>query len=145
MTPMNTKRNENIVSLFEIFVSLERKWMNDWNHVNQVGLSKTHILILQILETEGLKRPSLLAEQLQITTGGVTVLTSKLIKDGFVQKCQSERDRRAYNLEITETGKVLLHSARKQINQQIENMFGMLSDEEIQNLRDIFYKCLVGQ
>ncbi|MFY0758237.1 MarR family transcriptional regulator [Metabacillus dongyingensis] len=142
---MNKKRSENIVSLFEIFVSLERKWMNDWNHLNEVGLSKTHILILQILETEGLKRPSILAEQLQITTGGVTVLTSKLIKDGFVQKCQNERDRRAYNLEITDSGKNLLHSARSQINQQIQKMFGMLSDEEIQNLRDIFYKCLMGQ
>ncbi|MDQ0859030.1 MarR family winged helix-turn-helix transcriptional regulator [Bacillus sp. V2I10] len=142
---MNKKRSENIVSLFEIFVSLERKWMNDWNHLNEVGLSKTHILILQILETEGLKRPSILAEQLQITTGGVTVLTSKLIKDGFVQKCQNERDRRAYNLEITDSGKNLLHSARSQINQQIQKMFGMLSDEEIQKLRDIFYKCLMGQ
>jgi DNA-binding MarR family transcriptional regulator len=142
---MNKKRSENIVSLFEIFVSLERKWMNDWNHLNEVGLSKTHILILQILETEGLKRPSILAEQLQITTGGVTVLTSKLIKDGFVQKCQNERDRRAYNLEITDSGKNLLHTARSQINQQIQKMFGMLSDEEIQNLRDIFYKCLMGQ
>ncbi|USK31890.1 MarR family transcriptional regulator [Bacillus sp. F19] len=142
---MNIKRSENIVSLFEIFVSLERKWTNDWNHLNQVGLSKTHILILQILETEGLKRPSILAEQLQITTGGVTVLTSKLIKDGFVQKCQNERDRRAYNLEITDSGKDLLKSARSQINQQIQKMFGMLSDEEIQNLRDIFYKCLMGQ
>ncbi|MCM3595998.1 MarR family transcriptional regulator [Metabacillus idriensis] len=142
---MSKKRSENIVSLFEIFVSLERKWMNDWNHLNEVGLSKTHILILQILETEGLKRPSILAEQLQITTGGVTVLTSKLIKDGFVQKCQNERDRRAYNLEITDSGKDLLHSARSQINQQIQKMFGMLSDDEIQNLRDIFYKCLMGQ
>ncbi|MGG4491278.1 MarR family winged helix-turn-helix transcriptional regulator [Metabacillus idriensis] len=142
---MSKKRSENIVSLFEIFVSLERKWMNDWNHLNEVGLSKTHILILQILETEGLKRPSILAEQLQITTGGVTVLTSKLIKDGFVQKCQNERDRRAYNLEITESGKDLLHSARSQINQQIQKMFGMLSDDEIQKLRDIFYKCLMGQ
>ncbi|TDL82918.1 MarR family winged helix-turn-helix transcriptional regulator [Peribacillus frigoritolerans] len=142
---MSKKRSENIVSLFEIFVSLERKWMNDWNHLNEVGLSKTHILILQILETEGLKRPSILAEQLQITTGGVTVLTSKLIKDGFVQKCQNERDRRAYNLEITDSGKDLLHSARSQINQQIQKMFGMLSDDEIQNLRDIFYKCLMEQ
>ncbi|WP_191565503.1 MarR family winged helix-turn-helix transcriptional regulator [Metabacillus idriensis] len=142
---MNEKRSENIVSLFEIFVSLERKWMNDWNHLNQVGLSKTHILILKILKTEGLKRPSILAEQLQITTGGVTVLTNKLIKEGFIQKCQNERDRRVYNLEITDHGKEFLDTAHRQINNQIEKMFGMLSDSEIQSLRDIFHKCLIGQ
>ncbi|KIL51816.1 MarR family winged helix-turn-helix transcriptional regulator [Jeotgalibacillus soli] len=142
---MNEKRIDNISSLYEIFFSLERKWTNEWNHHNEVGLSKTHLFLLKILGVEGSKRPSILAEQLNITTGGVTVLTSKLIKDGYVVKTQNDRDRRAYNLEITEAGRELLESARKQINEQIDKMFGMLSDGEVQNLKDIFYKCLVGK
>ncbi|WP_102346416.1 MarR family winged helix-turn-helix transcriptional regulator [Bacillus sp. Marseille-P3661] len=141
---MHNKRNENIRSLYETFIALERKWANEWNHHNEVGLSRSHILILEILLAEGPKRPSSIAEQLQITTGGVTVLTNKLIKDQFIRKTQNNRDRRVFILEITELGESILKKARAQIEQQMDKMFGMLSDDEVQSLRDIFNKCLVG-
>mgnify|MGYP000941341309 CR=1 FL=1 len=50
---MNEGRRESITSLFEVVSSLERKWANEWNSHNTMGLSKTHIFILDILESEG--------------------------------------------------------------------------------------------
>lgn len=51
-----------------------------------MGLSKTHILLLDLLESNGPVRPSDLAEKLHVTTGGVTVLTTKLINAGYIKK-----------------------------------------------------------
>ncbi|MBK3495484.1 MarR family transcriptional regulator [Viridibacillus sp. YIM B01967] len=141
---MNEARRESISSLFEVVASLERKWANEWNSQNTLGFSKTHILILDLLDNEGPKRPSAIAERLQVTTGGITVLTNKLIKAQLIKKTQNETDRRASQLEITEAGNELLLTAHSHVNEIIERMFGMLSEDEIHTLRKIFSKCLFG-
>ena len=141
---MNEGRRESITSLFEIVSSLERKWANEWNSHNTMGLSKTHIFILDILESEGPMRPSSLAERLHVTTGGVTVLTTKLTKAGYINKTQNPTDRRASQLEITDAGHELLEAAHEHINSIVDRMFGMLTEDEIQSLKIIFSKCLLG-
>lgn len=141
---MNEGRRESITSLFEIVSSLERKWANEWNSHNTMGLSKTHIFILNLLEAEGPMRPSSLAERLHVTTGGVTVLTTKLLKAGYINKTQNPTDRRASQLEITDTGHELLEAAHEHIKSIVDRMFGMLSEEEIHALKSIFSKCLFG-
>ncbi|MGM9967199.1 MarR family winged helix-turn-helix transcriptional regulator [Rummeliibacillus sp. POC4] len=141
---MNEARREKITSLFEVVSSLERKWANEWNSHNTMGLSKTHIFILDILESEGPMRPSSLAEKLHVTTGGVTVLTTKLMKAGYINKTQNPTDRRASQLEITDAGHELLEAAHEHINSIVDRMFGMLTEDEIQSLKIIFSKCLLG-
>jgi DNA-binding MarR family transcriptional regulator len=144
MKIMNEARREKITSLFEVVSSLERKWANEWNSHNTMGLSKTHIFILDILESEGPMRPSSLAERLHVTTGGVTVLTTKLTKAGYINKTQNPTDRRASQLEITDAGHELLEAAHEHINSIVDRMFGMLTEDEIQSLKVIFSKCLLG-
>lgn len=140
---MDQEKQQAISSLFEVVSSIERKWANEWNNHNVLGFSKSHILILDYLSQEGPKRPSAIADRLKVTTGGVTVLTSKLINAGFIEKTQHATDRRAFQLKITPDGEEILEEARQQVSEIINNMFGMLSAEEVQILRDIFAKCLL--
>ena len=140
---MDQEKQQAISSLFEVVSSIERKWANEWNNHNVLGFSKSHILILDYLSQEGPKRPSAIADRLKVTTGGVTVLTSKLINAGFIEKTQHATDRRAFQLKITPDGEEILEEARQQVSEIINNMFGMLSAEEVQTLRDIFAKCLL--
>ncbi|MET4562822.1 MarR family winged helix-turn-helix transcriptional regulator [Lysinibacillus parviboronicapiens] len=140
---MDQEKQKAISSLFEVVSSIERKWANEWNNHNVLGFSKTHILILDYLSQEGPKRPSAIADRLKVTTGGVTVLTTKLINAGFIEKTQHATDRRASQLEITPDGEDILEESRQQVSEIINNMFGMLSAEEVQTLRDIFAKCLL--
>lgn len=139
---MNNQRYDNISALFEVVASLERKWSNEWNQINDLGFSKTHILLLDLLAKEGPKRPSVIAERLKITTGGVTVLTSKLLNGGYIEKNQSSKDRRVTQIAITPEGKKVLEESKSQVMALIHSMFGMLSNEEIQTLQQIFEKCL---
>ena len=139
---MDPKRRENLAALFEVMSALERKVANEWNHHNELGFSKSHILILEYLASEGPKRPSAIADRLKVTTGGVTVLTTKLLKSGFIEKTKSENDRRAAQISITPEGLKLLEQSRTQIDTLINHLFGMLTDDEIETLRTIFNKCV---
>ena len=137
---MDPKRRENLAALFETISALERKVANEWNSHNELGFSKSHILILEYLANEGPKRPSVIADRLKVTTGGVTVLTTKLLKSGYIEKTRSENDRRASQISITPEGLDLLEQSKKQIDTLINSLFGMLTDEEIETLRNIFNK-----
>ena len=139
---MDPKRRENLAALFEAMSALERKVANEWNSHNELGFSKSHILILEYLASEGPKRPSAIADRLKVTTGGVTVLTTKLLKSGFIEKTKSENDRRAAQISITPEGLKLLEQSRTQIDTLINHLFGMLTDDEIKTLRTIFNKCV---
>ncbi|MDM5332229.1 MarR family transcriptional regulator [Ureibacillus composti] len=137
---MDNQKLENLNSLFEVVASLERKWANEWNQHNILGFSKSHILLLDLLAKEGPKRPSTIAERLKVTTGGVTVLTTKLLKCGFIEKTQNNADRRASQIAITTEGEKILEESRAQVTAMAQSMFGMLSNEEIQTLHNIFDK-----
>ena len=139
---MDPKRRENLAALFEAMSALERKVANEWNSHNELGFSKSHILILEYLANEGPKRPSAIADRLKVTTGGVTVLTTKLLKAGLIGKTQNENDRRATQISITTEGLEVLEQSRKQIDTLINHLFGMLTEEEIETLRNIFNKCV---
>ena len=136
------RRKNGITTIFEVATAIERKWANEWNSHNNLGLSKTHILLLDLLESKGPLRPSDLAETLHVTTGGVTVLTSKLVKCNYIKKTQNPSDRRASQLEITDEGRHLLADAYEHIEAIVHRMFGMLSAEELKTLQIIFKKCL---
>lgn len=137
---MDQKRREQISSLFETMAELERKMANEWNSRNNLGFSKSHILLLNFLEEEGPKRPSAIAERLKVTTGGVTVLTTKLIKAGFIERIQSESDKRSAQIHITDDGKEILKQSRLHVETMFNDMFSMLSAEEINTLKSIFNK-----
>ena len=137
---MDQYRREQITSLFETMAELERKMANEWNSRNNLGFSKSHILLLNFLEEEGPKRPSAIAERLKVTTGGVTVLTTKLIKAGFIERIQSESDKRSAQIHITDDGKEILKQSRLHVETMFNEMFSMLSAEEIDTLKLIFKK-----
>ena len=138
---MDSKRRENLAALFEAMSALERKAANEWNAHDKLGFSKSHILILDYLANEGQKRPSAIADRLKVTTGGVTVLTTKLLKFGFIKKTPNENDRRAMQISITPEGLELLEQSRKQMDTIVHQLFGMLTEDEIETLRTIFHKC----
>ena len=138
---MNEQKREQLTALFETMSSLERKIANQWNSHDLLGFSKSHILILAFLHTEGPKRPSAIAEKLKVTTGGVTVLTTKLLKAGLIEKTQHETDRRASQIHITEEGIDVLESSKQQVDTLFEYIFGMLNEDELKTLTQLFEKC----
>lgn len=71
------------------------------------------------------------------------MLTTKLIKAGFIERKQNELDRRAAFIHITDEGLKMLEISKLHIDTFFDKLFGMLSTEEIDTLRTIFNKCLL--
>ena len=139
---MDEQRKKSLSNLFQSISALERTAANGWNSRNSLGISKSHIQILQLLATEGPVRPSFIADKLQVTSGGVTVLTTKLIKSGYIERTQHEMDKRAAQITITEEGLNVLSASKRQIASFTEHLFGDLTTEEIEILHKLFMKCI---
>ena len=139
---MDQSRKESLTALFKSISVLERKVANEWNSHNELGFSKSHIGILDFLANEGPMRPSAIAHRLKVTTGGVTVLTAKLLKNGYIERMQSESDRRTSQISITEEGLEILEQSRRQIDKLADSLFGMLTEDEVDALHTILDKCL---
>jgi DNA-binding MarR family transcriptional regulator len=131
-------RKKDLLDIQEMFTTITRKGGNEWNQNNPTGLSITHALILKILNEKGPQRPSHLADELHITTGGVTGLTDKLVKEELIKRTVDEQDRRVTFLEITDAGRDRLKIAFEHRHELTERLFGMLSDSDIEELKRMF-------
>ena len=139
---MEKRRKKALVEIQELFNAINKNVALDWAHHDETGLSLSHVCILEMLASEGAKRPSDLAEMLQITTGGITSLSHRLTEGSLVKKVSNEKDRRAILLEVTEKGKDVLKQALGQRENMMDRLFGSLSDTDIDYLKQIGYSLL---
>ena len=82
------------------------------------------------------------AQSLAITKPSVTAIVEKLIQKGYVEKIQSEKDRRIYH--IVPTAKAAEFSQlHENTHRQMAQLFAQnLNDDEIQQLAGLFQKIL---
>lgn len=81
----------------------------------ELGLHQSHHSVLFALyKSEGISQEKL-SRKLNVDKATVTRSIKKLVEDGFVERRQDEKDKRAYLLYITEKG--------KRVKPDIESMF----------------------
>jgi DNA-binding MarR family transcriptional regulator len=85
------------------------------------------------------------AQSLRITKPSVTAIVEKLIQKGYVEKVQSEKDRRIYH--IVPTSKAVEFSRlHENTHRQMAQLFTInLNEDEIQQLAGLFQKVLQDQ
>lgn len=118
------ERQELMRRLDESFRQVRRQINTEWNTYNVHGLGMTHGKMLTILEQSGAQNSSALAEQLFITSGGVTGIADRLIELGYIKRERSERDRRVVMLEITPEGRgivKLIETVRSKLMHRLFN------------------------
>lgn len=104
------------------------------------GISQ--ILVLNQLLEKGPQKQSQLAKKLGYTPGAMTGISNKLTKEGYAKREYDENDRRIILLAITDKGNELLEEARKQGQKMRENIYSVLTEEEINQLISIQRKLL---
>lgn len=83
------------------------------------------------------KRMSHLAEILGVTSGTPTVTIDRLIKKGYVERIRDVGDRRNVFVKLSDKGKESFDSVIKLKIKITENIFGVLSPEEIKSTINI--------
>ncbi|WP_314587324.1 MarR family winged helix-turn-helix transcriptional regulator [Paenibacillus terrigena] len=139
---MDRIQKQDIHHIYSMYNVLGRRWMTDWNKRTTMNVPHTHFMALEILELEGPQRATVLANTLAITSGGVTVMTDKLVKNELVKRVMQEDDRRVVMLEITEKGRAVLFELQEQRTIMIDNLMKDLTEYEVQELLRIYKKLL---
>ncbi len=123
----------NKLSLFDLIRMSERvsnkmtlAWTRQFPH--EIGVSE--MLILSALEERGPEKSSVLADMHGYTKAAITNNANKLVKVGAVERVYDSTDRRIVRLRITNTGKKMLHDAKKTGTLLRERLFASLTKQE---------------
>lgn len=135
----NNDKLELMKQLDESFRQVRRQINSEWNSYNVHGLGITHGRMLVILGESGPLKASALAEQLTITSGGVTGIADRLIELGYIERERGEQDRRVVMLHLTEEGKKMVELIAKIRNQIMIRLFDGMTVEEMQQSLNLFH------
>lgn len=86
-----------------------------------------------------------LAEEISLTTGGVTRLVDRMDSAGYVQRVPCPTDRRVTYASLTATGKAKLDEAAKIHARGLRSIFGGFSDEDRQAFDELLDRLRVAQ
>ena len=89
---------------------------------------------------EGPMKMSDLSRALLVSNGNATAVVDRLEKDGLAKRVQSETDRRAVLVTLTETGRSEFETQASAHAAEIASLFSSLDDADLDALRDIIWK-----
>jgi len=93
-------------------------------------------LLFHICKESG-KPMSYYSEKMMIPKSNITVITDKLIKDGYISRSFDASDRRVIILSITEKGKSYLGEQKNRVEKEMLKKLEVLSDAEITRLGEL--------
>jgi DNA-binding MarR family transcriptional regulator len=110
----------------------------------QVGLSAAQLLVLQRLSAGASPSLNELAEQTQTHQSSTSVVVSKLVSRGFVERQRAKGDARRLELKLTSRAKTLVrktpHAAQDQLIAGLETM----SKAEVKQLAMLLKKFIAS-
>ena len=127
--------------LIEVRARLDREFGRSLEEAH--GLLQTWFEVLLRIGRAGEARLKMcdLANEIALTTGGVTRLIDRIVEAGYVQRTPSDSDRRVLYLELTELGRDILEAACcTHLKDLDEHMFSRLTRREAQQLDSLLEK-----
>ena len=134
--------NELLVDLFNYILLIEEKNLRDQG----VKLSMTEVHILEAIQKSESNMMSAIAKRLMVTQGTLTVSTSKLVKKGYVERVEDEKDKRIVRLTLTDKAESIMQIHNQFHEAMIEKLLNELEldkeEELINSLKNLmkFFK-----
>lgn len=132
-------------SIFQLVRTIElftNETIIRWSKAFPYNTSISQILVLSELRQKGVRKQSELANELGYTPGAMTNIATRLIKDAHAERVYDESDRRIIRLNITDKGKAILDKAQQTGQEMREQIFSVLTEEEVQQYLAIQQKLL---
>lgn len=99
--------------------------------LDEFGLRFVDFSVLRVLQLAGDLTPSELAEVTLRSTGGMTQIIDRLVRDGLVGRTPSAADRRKVVVALTPKGRRLVDKAHATYGRERARLLGPLSDPEL--------------
>lgn len=135
-------------TIFELIHNMDKFTNNliiQWNKTFNEELGISHILVLGHLKEYGKSRPSDLAKTLGLTPATLTHLSEKLVLKKLAIRVIDESDRRIIYLQITDKGIDMVNRANQEGHALRKILFEKITDDEKQQLADIYEKLNAPQ
>ncbi|MEC0089015.1 MarR family winged helix-turn-helix transcriptional regulator [Paenibacillus macquariensis] len=114
------------------------RWMKSFDY--NIGISP--VLVLTELKLRGTQKHTTLSKKLGYSPGAITSIADRLIKLGLAERKYNENDRRNVFLSITDKGLEVQQQAIQKGRELHVELFKVLSEEEVQQLINIYAKLL---
>jgi DNA-binding MarR family transcriptional regulator len=87
---------------------------------------------------------SKIAEKFKVTKPAVTSIVNRLINLGYLERVQSEKDRRVYYIWVSDKGKELIEINNNAANAYASYVEGCLTKDELENYAQILEKIIAN-
>ncbi|WP_240041422.1 MarR family winged helix-turn-helix transcriptional regulator [Paenibacillus ginsengarvi] len=137
--------NEKKKQLSELYATHITRFVSGFTKILATyDLTDSQYWLLQIVEKEGRKTCSSLAETMDITLSAVTNLSNKLVKKGLIERIVPEHDRRTTFLQITEQGERIIQQMIDRYTVVSEGMWTSFTEEELDLLISSYRKMVTN-
>lgn len=129
--------------LVEVYSTLERRLGRSLQQQCDIPHSWFEVL-LRISRSDGQLAMSALAEQVALSTGGVTRIFDRIVAAGYAERVPCATDRRIVYAALTAAGQGKLAEAAKVHEANLREFFGSFSAAERRELDDLLDKLRVS-
>ncbi len=104
--------------------------------MDSYGVNPTEFMVLELLYNRGAQAIQVIGNKVLLASSSITYVIDQLEKKDFVQRKQSEKDRRVTLVSLTIEGKKLMKEIFPQHSSIIQKLFEDLTDSDLVNLAD---------
>ena len=121
-------------SLFEIF-PLCRKLIFNSVDMKELNLTKSQLSILFALEVKPYLTMSKLSKYIASSKEQTTRAVAPLVKEGLVERCVEEENRRYVYIRLSKKGSCMIQEAKQHFINHLELSFDRLPEEDLDELK----------
>ncbi|WP_454856027.1 MarR family winged helix-turn-helix transcriptional regulator [Promicromonospora soli] len=102
-----------------------------------LGLTGRHFGVLLLIDRDGVSTQRDLIRETGSDKAGMARTVEDLEKHGYLSRTPSRADKRLAELTLTEAGRAVFTTARRQAGKTAHELFGMFSPAELETLEDL--------
>ena len=123
--------HETLVNLFNDIMELEQKAIITDRFKN---ITNNDMHIIEAIGDKAAKNMSSIAKTLKVTVGTLTIAINSLVKNGYVNRIRSEKDKRVVLISLSELGKEAYEHHKNFHEKMIRAMIEGLDEQETNTL-----------
>ena len=126
-------------SIVEAYGRMRKVLAEELEESDQLSLSWFEVL-LRISRSGGQMKMADIANQIVVTTGGITKMMDKMVEQGLISRNPCSEDRRVVWACITDKGKKVFEKALISHNKSLKKHLSGLSETELNSIKKIINK-----
>ena len=130
---------ELIEIITELIGDLEAEFVKKYQ---EEGFTARQIVYIDIINTLGNPNLGEIAKALKLSKPSVTAIVDKLESKGYIEKFQSDEDRRSFHVHLSAKGKQLVKLHGETHNKIVDMLQNNLDSKDLKNLVTILNKVV---